>query len=164
MKRLYLKEIKKLESEPKVLNLFSEKEIKMIKDLYEILQQTVFNKKQNVRKKGWVQNFNKELDKIYFEKIKDALGDFKMDTLKSKNGEDYFGLFHESFSPLPLHVDSGFDEKAIIFKQLVTPLSPFGDTVIFKNRWYGKSTSFTVDPDELNFKPKPEQNDRSSDH
>jgi len=164
MKRLYLKEIKKLESEPKVLNLFSEKEIKMIKDLYEILPETVFNKKQNVRKKGWVQNFNKELDKIYFEKIKDALGDFKMDTLKSKNGEDYFGLFHESFSPLPLHVDSGFDEKAIIFKQLVTPLSPFGDTVIFKNRWYGKSTSFTVDPDELNFKPKPEQNDRSSDH
>ena len=87
-----------------------------------------------------------------------------MDTLRSENGEDFYGLFHESFSPLPLHVDSGFDEKAIIYKQAVTPLSPFGDTVIFKNRWYGRSTSFTIDKEELKFTPKPEQNDRSSDH
>ena len=164
MKHIYLEEIKKLESEPKIVNIFSEKEIKMIQKLYETLPDTTFNKKQNVKKKGWTQNVNKELDKIYFEKIKDVLGDFKMDTLKSKNGDDYFGLFHESFSPLPLHVDSGFDEEAIIYKQLITPLSPFGDTVIFKNRWYGKSTSFTVDPEELKFKPKPGQNERSSDH
>ena len=164
MKHIYLEEIKKLESEPKIVNIFSEKEIKMIQKLYETLPDTTFNKKQNVKKKGWIQNINKELDKIYFEKIKDVLGDFKMDTLKSKNGDDYFGLFHESFSPLPLHVDSGFDEEAIIYKQLITPLSPFGDTVIFKNKWYGKSTSFTIDPEELKFKPKPGQNERSSDH
>ena len=164
MKHIYLEKIKKLESEPKIVNIFSEKEIKMIQELYETLTYTVFNKKQNVKKKGWIQNINKELDKIYFEKIKDVLGDFKMDTLKSKSGDDYFGLFHESFSPLPLHVDSGFDEEAIIYKQLITPLSPIGDTVIFKNKWYGKSTSFTIDPEELKFKPKPEQNERSSDH
>jgi len=111
-----------------------------------------------------VQNYNKELDKLYFDKIKSVLGDFKMDTLKSESGEDFYGLFHESFSPLPLHVDSGFDEKAIIYKQVVTPLSSFGDTVVFKNRWYGKSTSFTIDPEELKFKPKQEQNDRSCEH
>ena len=164
MKHIHLDQIKKLESPPKIVNIFSEKEIKMIQELYAALPETVFNKKQNVRKKGWIANYNKELDKIYFDKIKDVLGDFKMDTLKSKTGEDYYGLFHESFSPLPLHVDSGFDEKAIIFKQVITPLSSFGDTVVFKNRWYGRSTTFTINPEELKFKPKPEQNDRSCEH
>ena len=164
MKRKNIEQIKKFESPPKIINLFSEKEIKMIQDLYDSLPTRVFNKIQNVKKKAWIQNYNKELDKIYFDKLKDVLGDFKMDTLKSDSGEEFYGLFHESFSPLKLHVDSGFEEDALIFKQVVTPLSPFGDTVIFKNRWYGRSTSFTIDKNELNFKPKPGQNDRSSEH
>ena len=164
MKHKNIDQIKSLESPPKIVNIFSEKEIKMIQELYTILPETVFNKKQNIRKKGWIQNYNKELDKIYFDKIKDVLGDFKMDTLKDKSGKDHYGLFHESFSPLPLHVDSGFNEEAIIFKQVVTPLSSFGDTVVFKNRWYGKSTSFTIDPEALIFKPNSDQNDRSCEH
>ena len=164
MEHKYLNKIKSFESPPQVINIFSDKEIKMIKELYISLPETVFNKKQNVRKKGWLPNYNKELEKIYLNKLKDALGDFKMDTLKSKSGEDYYGLFHESFSPLPLHVDSGFDEESIIYKQVITPLSPFGDTVVFKNKWYGKSTSFTVNEEELNYKPKPGQNDRSNKH
>jgi len=164
MKRINLDKIKENESPPKIVNIFSEKEIKMIQELYADLPEKVFNKTQNIRKKAWVQNYNKELDKLYFDKIKSVLGDFKMDTLKSESGEDFYGLFHESFSPLPLHVDSGFDEKAIIYKQVVTPLSSFGDTVVFKNRWYGRSTSFTIDPEELKFKPKHEQNDRSCEH
>ena len=164
MKRINLDKIKENESLPKIVNIFSEKEIKMIQELYADLPERVFNKVQNIRKKAWVQNYNKELDKLYFDKIKNVLGDFKMDTLKSESGEDFYGLFHESFSPLPLHVDSGFDEKAIIYKQVVTPLSSFGDTIVFKNRWYGRSTSFTIDPEELKFKPKHEQNDRSCEH
>ena len=164
MKRINLDKIKENESSPKIVNIFSEKEIKMIQELYADLPERVFNKTQNIRKKAWVQNYNKELDKLYFDKIKSVLGDFKMDTLKSESGEDFYGLFHESFSPLPLHVDSGFDEKAIIYKQVVTPLSSFGDTVVFKNKWYGRSTSFTIDPEELKFKPQHEQNDRSCEH
>ena len=164
MKRTHLDKIKRYESAPKILNIFSEKEIKMIQQLYADLPEKVFNKKQNIRKKAWIQNFNKELDKIYLNKLKDALGDFKMDTLKSETGEDFYGLFHESFSPLPLHVDSGFNENDVIYKQVVTPLSSFGDTVVFKNRWYGRSTSFTINQEELKFKPKPEQNDRSCEH
>ena len=164
MKHVHLDKIKSYESSPQIVNIFSEKEIKMIQELYTILPETVFNKKQNVRKKAWISNYNKELDKIYFDKIKDVLGDFEMDTLKSKSGEDYYGLFHESFSPLPLHADSGFNEEAVIFKQVVTPLSSFGDTIVFKNRWYGRSTSFTINPEELKFKPKPGQNDRSCKH
>jgi hypothetical protein len=164
MKRKNIDLIKKTESPPQIVNIFSDKEIKMIQELYEILPERVFNKKQNVRKKAWVQNFNKELDRIYFSKLLDLLGEFKMDTLKSETGEDFYGLFHESFSPLPLHVDSGFGEDDLIYKQVVTPLSPYGDTVIFQNRWYGNSTSFTLNENELKYKPKPGQNERSNKH
>jgi len=164
MNHIHLDKIKSYESPPRIVSIFSKKEIKMMQQLYTDLPERVFNKKQNVKKKAWIQNYNKELDKIYFDKLKDVLGDFKMDTLKSETGEDFYGLFHESFSPLTLHVDSGFIEKDIIYKQVITPLSSFGDTVVFKNKWYGRSTSFTSDPEELKFKPKPEQNDRSCEH
>ena len=164
MRHIHLDRIISHESPPKIIKIFSEKEIKMIQELFQTLPERIFNKKQNIRKKAWEQNYNKELDKIYFDKLKDAIGDFKMDTLKSETGEDFYGLFHESFSPLTLHVDSGFDENDIIYKQVVTPLTSIGDTVIFKNRWYGRSTSFTIDPEELNFVPRPDQNDRSCKH
>jgi len=164
MEHKYLDKIKSLEGPPKKINIFSEKEIKMIQELYDKLPERTYNKKQKVRKKAWEQNYNKELDKIYFKKLKEVLGDFKMDNLKSKSGENFFGLFHESFEPLPIHVDSGFKEEDIIYKQVITPLSPIGDTVFFKKKWYGRSTSFTVDPEELKFKPKPDQNDRSCAH
>ena len=164
MQHIYLDKIKSYESSPKIVNIFSPKEIEMIQQLYADLPERIFNKKQNIRKKTWMQNYNKKLDKIYLDKIKDVLGDFKMDSLKSETGEDFYGLFHESFSPLPLHVDSGFNENDIIYKQVVTPLSSFGDTVVFKNKWYGRSASFTIDPEELKFNPNSEQNDRSCKH
>ena len=116
MKHIYLDKIKSYESPPKKVNIFSEKEIEMIKQLYADLPEKTFNNKQNIRKKAWIQNYNKELDKIYFNKLKEAIGDFKMDNLKSETGEDFYGLFHESFSPLPIHVDSGFHEEDIIYK------------------------------------------------
>jgi len=164
MKHIHIDKIKSLEGPPKKVNIFSEKEIKMIKELYEMLPERTYNKQQDIRKKVWEQNYNKELDKIYFSKLRDVLGDFKMDNLKSESGDDYYGLFHESFRPLPIHVDSGFDEKDIIYKQVVTPLTPVGDTIFFKKRWYGRSTSFTIDPEELKFEPKADQNDRSNQH
>ena len=164
MKRKYINEIKKLESLPKIVKIFSHKEIGDILDLYHSLPITTHNQKQNVIKKRWLQNYNKTLDKLYISKIREVLGDFKMDNLKSEKGDDFYGLFHESFAPLKLHVDSGFRGEDIIYKQVLTPLSPIGQTVIFKNRWYGKSTSFTIDKDELKFKPEPGQNYRSSEH
>ena len=164
MKHKNIDEIKKLESLPKIIKLFSDQEIKNISELYNSLPVTVHNQKQNIIKKRWLQNYSKSLDAMYISKLKEVLGEFKMDNLKSEKGEDFFGLFHESFSPLKLHVDSGFEEKDIIFKQVVTPLSPIGETVIFKNRWYGKSTSFTIDEDELKFKPGSGQNERSREH
>ena len=159
-----INEIKKLESLPKIIKLFSDQEIKDIIELYNFLPVTVYNKKQNIIKKRWLQNYNKSLDEMYISKLKEVLGEFEMDNLKTDKGEDLFGLFHESFSPLKLHVDSGFGDKDIIFKQVVTPLSPIGETVIFQNRWYENSTSFTIDEDELKFKPGPGQNERSREH
>ena len=164
MKHKYLDKIKSFESPPKKINIFTEKEIKLIQKLYTDLPERMFNKKQNIKKKAWIQNYNKELDKIYFDKLKDVLGDYKMDNLKSEKGTDLYGLFHESFSPLPIHVDSGFNEDDVIYKQVITPLSPVGETIFFKKRWYGRSTSFTIDPEELKFKPKSDQNDRSCEH
>ena len=164
MKHRNIDEIKKFESLPKIIKLFSDQEIKNISELYNSLPVTVHNQKQNIIKKRWLQNYSKSLDTMYISKLKEVLGEFKMDNLKSENGEDFFGLFHESFSPLKLHVDSGFEEKDIIFKQVVTPLSPIGETVIFKNKWYGKSTSFTIDEDELKINPGPGQNERSCEH
>ena len=64
MKHNYINKIKKLESPPRVVKIFSEKEIKMMLELYSVLPEKVFNKKQNIRKKAWIQNYNKELDKI----------------------------------------------------------------------------------------------------
>ncbi len=164
MEHKYLDKIKSLEGPPKKIDIFSSKEIEMIKELYEALPERTYNKKQNIRKKGWEQNYNKELDKIYYNRLKEVLGDFKMDNLKSESGEDLYGLFHESFDPLPIHVDSGFKPEDIIYKQVVTPLAPIGDTIFFKRRWYGRSTTFTTDPEELKFKPREDQNDRSNQH
>jgi len=164
MEKQNIDEIKKLEGPPKIVKLFSDQEIKDILELYNSLPITTNNKKQNIIKKRWIQNYNKSLDKIYISKLKITLGDYMMDNLKTEAGEDFLGLFHESFSPLKLHVDSGFNDKDVIFKQIVTPLSPIGETVFFKSRWYGKSTTFTIDQDELKFKPGPGQNERSSRH
>ena len=88
MKHLFLDKIKSYESTPKIIKIFSDKEIKMIQDLYHSLPEKVFNKKQNIRKKVWIQNFNKELDELYLKTLKDVLGEFKMATLGSeKDGE-----------------------------------------------------------------------------
>ena len=164
MNRNNIDKIKSFESPPKIVNIFSDSEIKMMRELYKQLPERVFNKKQNVRKKMWIQKYNEELDKIYISKLKEVLGDFKMDNLKDEKDNDFYGIIHESFSPLKLHVDSGFGKEDIVYKQAVTPLSDYGETVIFKNKWYGKSTTFTINEEDLRFKPGVGQNDRSNKH
>ena len=64
-----------------------------------------------------------------------------------------------------MHVDAGFDLEEIIFKQTLIPLTSKGSTVIFKNKFYGNSTNFTIDKKELKIKDlKYGQNIRSSEH
>ena len=158
--------IKNLEGSPKIIKkLFSKNEIEKFLELYKNLPTTVHNKKQNVIKKRWLKNFNEELERLYFEKVRNEIGDFKMDNLKDEKGEDIYGLFQESYNPIGLHIDGGFNFEDQIYKQTLIPLTPVGSTVIFKNRYYGKSTNFTIDQKELEKKDlKYGQNIRSKDH
>ena len=161
-----IEKIKNSETSPKVIkNLFSKKEIEEFLKLYNDLPVTVHNKKQNVIKKRWLQGYNKELEKLFVEKLKKEIGDFKMDNLKDENNKDIYGLIQESYAPIGLHVDGGFELKNQIYKQSLIPLTPVGSTVIFKNRFYNESTSFTKDPIELSKKNlNYGQNKRSSEH
>lgn len=163
MFRTNVEDIKKHESPPQIVEIFSKKEIQKMKDFYDLLPLRVFNQKQNVKKKAWIQGIDEELDRIYFSGLKRYLGDYRMDNLKSEDGKDLFGLYHESFNPLSLHVDSGFKPEDIIYKQALTPFTS-GETVVFKTKWYERSTSFTIDSEELKFKPKADQNERSNKH
>ena len=158
--------IKKFESPPKVIkNLFSKNEIDKFLKLYQDLPTTVHNKKQNVIKKRWLKNFNNELEALFYNKVKNEIGEFKMDNLKDEDNNDILGLFQESYNPIGLHVDAGFNLDEIIFKQTLIPLTSKGSTVIFKNKFYGNSTNFTIDENELKIKDlKYGQNIRSAEH
>ena len=161
-----IKKIKELESSPQIIkNLFEKNEIIKFLDLYRNLPTTVHNKKQNVIKKRWLKNYNVELESLFYKKVKNEIGDFKMDNLKDENNEDILGLFQESYNPIGLHVDAGFNLDEIIFKQTLIPLTSKGSTVVFKNKYYGNSTNFTIDENELKIKDlKYGQNIRSSEH
>ena len=158
--------IKKLEGSPQIIkNLLSKTELEKFLSLYHNLPTTVHNKKQNVIKKRWLKNYSEELENLFFDKLKNQIGEFKMDNLKDESNEDILGLFQESYNPIGLHVDAGFNLDEIIFKQTLIPLTSKGSTVIFKNKFYGNSTSFTIDENELKIKDlKYGQNIRSSEH
>ena len=161
-----INKIKELEGPPKIIkNLFSKNEINKFLDLYELLPITVHNKKQNVIKKRWLKDINQELENLFSSRLKNEIGEFKMDNLKDEKNEDVLGLYQESYNPIGLHVDAGFNTEEIIYKQTLIPLTSRGGTVIFKNKFYGHSTNFTVDEEELKKKKlKYGQNIRSSEH
>jgi len=161
-----IEKIKKNESKPRVIkNIFNNKEIEKFTTLYNELPITVHNKKQNVIKKRWLIEYGKELEEIFYNKLKSEIGDFKYDNLKTEDGNEILGLFQESYNPIGLHIDGGFNFEDLIYKQSLIPLTPVGSTVIFKNRFYGKSTNFTTDEGELKTKDlKYGQNKRSSEH
>ena len=161
-----IEDIKKTESKPKVVkNLFSKEEIQKFMELYNKLPVTVHNKKQNVIKKRWLIDYNKQLEDLFCKTLKNEIGDFKMDNLVTEEGNEIYGLFQESYNPIGLHIDGGFNSEDQIYKQTLIPLTPVGSTIIFKNRFYGNSTNFTIDKKELEFKKlNYGQNKRSSDH
>ena len=164
-----LKKIKSLESPIKLIkNFLSSEEIERFLKLYSDLPITVNNLKQKVIKKRWTSGYEEELEVILRNRIKLEIGDFTMDNINEKNGTECLGLFQESFKPICLHVDGGFNLKDIIYKQTLLPLSSQGETIVFKNRYYGPSTSFINTKNDLkensleNFKKG--KNVRSSDH
>ena len=158
----FLKEIKKFEKKPSVIkNFLNNREIKSFLNLYKELPVEVNNLRQKIVKKKWSTNYLIEFQKIYKEKLEKVIGQYSMDNPKTKDGDESLGLFQESFMPVGLHVDTGFDFDKIIYKQILIPLYGEGETVIFKNRFYGCSTTFSINPKELSAKG---YNKRSSEH
>ena len=136
-------------------------EISLFQKLYEELPIEIDNKRQKIVKKKWSDEFNKDLQNTYIQKLREVILDFQMDNPKTKEGAKSLGLFQESYMPVTLHVDTGFDFEKVIYKQTLLPLSDTGETIIFKNRFYGCSTTFSIDPKELSAKG---YNKRSSEH
>jgi hypothetical protein len=158
----FVEKIKKFESKPFIISNFLDKdEISAFQSLYEELPIEINNERQKIIKKKWDVQFQKELQNKYIQKLKKIINDFEMDNPDTKSGSKSLGLFQESYKPVTLHVDTGFDFDKIIFKQTLLPLSNEGGTIIFKNRFYGCSTTFSIDPDELAAKG---YNKRSSEH
>jgi|TARA_B110000495_G_C22997928_1_gene588579 hypothetical protein len=154
--------IKKNENKPFVVsNFLNQDEIKLFQKLYNDLPLEIDNKRQQIIKKKWSKNFYPDLQGKYNEKLKSVIGNFNMDNPKTKENLESLGLFQESYMPVTLHVDTGFDFEKIIFKQTLLPLTNDGETVVFKNRFYGCSTTFSIDPKELSAKG---YNKRSSEH
>ena len=113
-----LNRIKSLESSPRIVkNFLNLDEIEKFLKLYSELPVTVNNLKQKVIKKRWMSGFGKEQEQILRNKIKLEIGDFTMDNINDKDGTECLGLFQESFNPIKLHVDGGFNLKDIIYKQ-----------------------------------------------
>ena len=157
-----INQILKVEGSPLIIKkILTNSQIKKIKKLYKILPVEINNKRQKIIKKKWISSFCADMQKMLIKKIKRKIGNFKLDNPRNNNGLSSFGLFQESYKPVNLHADTGFDFNKIIFKQFLLPLSSKGETVIFKNRFYGCSTTFSIDPRELEAKG---YNKRSSEH
>ena len=158
----FIEKIKEFEGKPFIVNNFlNEEEVNSFQNLYEELPIEINNKRQKIIKKKWDIRFQKELQINYIRKLRKIIADFEMDNPCTKDGSNSLGLFQESFMPVTLHVDTGFNFEKIIFKQTLLPLSEEGETIIFKNRFYGCSTTFSIDPEELAAKG---YNKRSSEH
>jgi|TARA_B100001059_G_scaffold164101_1_gene163612 hypothetical protein len=158
----FIDQIKKHESDPYVVNNFlDQNEIELFQKLYAELPLEIDNKRQKIIKKKWSKNFYPDLQEKYNNKLKSIIGNFKMDNPKTRENLESLGLFQESYLPVNLHVDTGYDFEKIIYKQTLLPLSADGETIIFKNKFYGCPTTFSIDPNELNAKGF---NKRSSEH
>lgn len=145
-----IEKIKSYEGDPQIIKLFDENEIKKIQNFYHDLPLGVYNEKQKIKKKHWLINFDKSMDELITKKINQVLTNWEVDNMYSS--EPAFGIFHESFNPLKLHVDSGKEKNSILYKQVLIPLSDTGETFLFEPRWYGPSSSFTINEEELSFK------------
>ena len=154
--------IKKNEGKPLVIKkILTKIQIKKVLNIYNNLPIEINNKRQKIKKKKWISSYEPNLQAIIIKKIKKKIGNFKLDNPRTKDGLGSFGLFQESQKPVNLHVHTSFNFKKILFKQFLLPLSSRGETVIFKNRFYGYPTTFSIDSRELKAKG---YNKRSSEH
>ena len=129
MERVDVETIIKNQSKPRVVkNFFSSSEVTQLHELNEKLPLTTHNKEQRAIKKRWLQGYNEKLDTIFANRLRNEVGDYNFDTLKSEDGSDVLGLIQQCYLPLPTHTDTGFNLNDIIYKQTLVPLTPYGQT------------------------------------
>ena len=158
----FIDKIKNLEEKPAIIkNFVNSEEISSFKKIFRDLPTEIHNYRQKILKKKWSSDFSPQFQSIYKNKLKAIMGSHELDNPKTKDGLESLGLFQESYSPVNLHVDAGYNFEKVIYKQTLLPLSSDGETVIFKNRYYGCATTFSIDPNELSAKG---YNKRSSEH
>ena len=106
----FIEKIKEFEGKPFIVNNFlNEEEVNSFQNLYEELPIEINNKRQKIIKKKWDIRFQKELQNNYIRKLRKIIADFEMDNPCTKDGSNSLGLFQESFMPVTLHVDTGFN-------------------------------------------------------
>ena len=89
-----LEKIKEFQGKPRVIkNIFNKEEIEKFINLYNELPTTIHNKKQNVIKKRWLVEYGKDLERLFYKRLKNEIGDFKYDNLNTDNGKEILGLF-----------------------------------------------------------------------
>ena len=111
-----INQIKKTESNPQIVKLFDNQEISNILEFYEKLPLSTFNEKQKIKKKHWVLGIDKKMDDFVINKIHQVIKDWEIDNMYSK--ENALGIFHESYNPIKLHVDTGRDKNKFINKKI----------------------------------------------
>ncbi len=88
-KRVHKETIIKNQSKPRVVKkFFSSSEVSQLHELNEKLPITMHNKEQRAIKKKWLQGYNEKLDTIFANRLKNEVGDYKFDTLKSEDDSD----------------------------------------------------------------------------
>ena len=127
----------KNEGKPKILkNIFSKKKLTDFLIYTKIFLLPCIIKNKMLSKKDGYLIMGKELEELFYEKLSNEIGKFNYDNLKSEDGKDILGLFQESYNPIGLHIDGGFNLDDVIYKQAI-PLTPVGSTVIFKIDFMG---------------------------
>ena len=158
----FIDKIKKLEGKPFVVKEFlNANEVNLFQTLYKQLPIEIDNKRKKILKKKWSIEYNKELQLLYSQKLKDVISEYEMDNPDTKEGSKSLGLFQESLCRLLCMLILGLILAKLFINKHYSPLTDKGETIIFKNRFYGCSTTFSIDPKELAAKG---YNKRSSEH
>ena len=136
-----LDEIKKYESEPKVVSNFLDKnECEEILKVKENLKTILVNREEST--KIAFKFTDSQLFTNLKRKIEKIIGKFYVN--------DFDPHFTTSRYPLRCHVDTGKDPQDVIYKNIVIPLKIKSSklkkphTIVFKNRWYNQSAFFTT--------------------
>ena len=141
-----IRSIKKNESDPtKIKNFFSKEKCEELIKFRNTISKRLVDREESTKVPFFFEDH--DLTKNLKADIEKEVGEFTV--------KDFEPHFITTRFPLRLHADTGKDPNDIIFKNIVIPLEinyennsienkKFSHTIIFKNKWYDKSSIFTT--------------------